>query len=207
MKRYAFGAASFLALAVVCSLHAQDAMKESPYYPLKKDTTWTYKVTGSSITMKVTGHDKDGAKIETIVNNKSIASEHVVVKDDGIYRVSINGQKPDAPVKFFAIPPKDGTTWDVDTKIQGQAIKGKFTTSTEEVTVPAGKYKAVKVEGKDFDIAGMKTNITYWFAENVGIVKLTFSLGGMDATLELEKFDGAKGGGEAKPKEKDKNGK
>ena len=34
------------------------------------------KVTGSSITMKVTGHDKDGAKIETIVNNKSIASEH-----------------------------------------------------------------------------------------------------------------------------------
>jgi hypothetical protein len=139
--------------------------------------------------MKVTGTDKDGTKIETIVNGKSIASEHVVVKDDGIYRVMINGQKPDAPVRFLKLPPKKGESWDIDTKIQDQAIKGQFVIEEEEVTVPAGKFKTFKVEGKDFEIAGMKTNITYWFAEKTGIVKIAFSLAGQDAVLELEKYE------------------
>src|SRR5262245_22961968 len=192
MKRLVLGSATFLALAVTCTLSAQDTAKDSPYYPLKKDSTWTYKVMGNLIIMKVSGTDKEGTKVETIVNNKAIASEHIVVKEDGVYRVMINGAKPEAPVKFLQLPPKGGQSWDVNTKIQGQAIQGKFTTTEEEVTVPAGKFKTIKVEGKDFDIAGMKTNITYWFAENTGIVKLSFSLGGTDATLELEKYEAGK---------------
>src|SRR5947209_10767141 len=156
MKRFVVGSAAFLFLAVACTLSAQETGKDSPYYPLKKDTTWTYKVMGNSIVMKVTGSDKDGTKVETIVNGKAIASEHIIVKDDGVYRTQINGQKPDAPVRFLKLPPKAGESWEVDTKIQGQAIKGKFETSNEEVTVTAGKYKTLKVEGKDFDIAGMK---------------------------------------------------
>jgi DUF3108-like len=192
MKRYAFGSVTFLALAV--ALTAQEGGgKETEWYPLKKDTTWTYKVPGNSIVMKVTNaQDKDGTKVETLVNGKSIASEHIQVKDDGVYRTSINGLKPESPVRFLKLPPKEGESWDVETKIQGQAVKGKFTTSKEKVTVPAGSYDAIKVEGKDFDIAGMKTNITYWFAEKVGIVKLSFSLGGTDAVLELEKYEPGK---------------
>ena len=192
MKRYAFGSITFLALAV--ALTAQEGSgKETEWYPLKKDTTWTYKVPGNSIVMKVTNpQDKDGAKVETLVNGKSIANEHIQVKDDGVYRTMINGLKPEQPVRFLKLPPKEGESWDVETKIQGQAVKGKFTTSKEKVTVPAGSYDAFKVEGKDFDIAGMKTNITYWFADKVGIVKLSFSLGGTDAVLELEKYEPGK---------------
>jgi len=192
MKRYAFGSITFLALAV--ALTAQEGGgKETEWYPLKKDTTWTYKVPGNSIVMKVTNPaDKDGAKVETLVNGKSIANEHIQVKEDGVYRTSINGLKPEQPVRFLKLPPKEGESWDVETKIQGQAVKGKFTTSKEKVTVPAGSYDAFKVEGKDFDIAGMKTNITYWFADKVGIVKLSFSLGGTDAVLELEKYEPGK---------------
>ena len=64
MKRIALGTVAFFALAAACSLSAQETAKDSPYYPLKKDTTWTYKVMGNSIIMKVTGSDKDGSKIE-----------------------------------------------------------------------------------------------------------------------------------------------
>ena len=196
MKRMTAGLAGLFVLLVTCSVWAQEP-KESPWYPLKKDSTWTYKVMGNSITMKVTGFEKVGndnaAKIETIVNGKSVANEHIVVKDDGVYRVMINGQKPDAPVKFLELPPKAGASWDVATKIQNQDIKGKFTIKQEDVKVPAGEYKkAIVVDGSDFDIAGMKTNIKYWFAEKTGIVKLSFSLGGMDAVLELEKYEPGK---------------
>ena len=194
MKRFVFGSAAFLTLAISCTLSAQEsgAGKETPYYPLKKDATWTYKVMGNQIIMKVAGGDKEGTKVETIVNGKAIASEHIQVRDDGVYRVMINGQKPEAPVKFLQLPPKAGASWTVETKIQGQPIKGTFVTSEEEITVLGNKYKTIKVEGKDFDISNMKTNITYWFAEGVGIVKLSFSLGGMDATLELDKYEGVK---------------
>jgi hypothetical protein len=192
MKRFAFGSLAFLVLAITLTAQEGGGKDSTAWYPLKKDTTWTFKVAGNAIVMKVTGQDKDGTKVETIVNNKSIANEHILVKEDGIYRTAINGLKPESPVLFFKLPPKAGLSWDVDTKIQGQAIKGKFTTSEEEVTVGAGKYKTFKVAGNDFDIAGMKTNITYWFAENVGIVKLSFSLGGMDAVLELDKFEAGK---------------
>jgi hypothetical protein len=186
MRFHALGAVTFLLAAG--GLLAQEAAKETPYYPLKKGNSWTYKVMDKSITMKVAGQEKDGTKVETLVDDKSVAAEHVLVKEDGVYRTSINGQKPDAPVLFLKLPPKKGDSWTVDTKIQGQDIKGKFTTDEEEVTVPAGKYKTFKVTGKDFQIAGMKTDITYWFAEKVGIVKLSFGVAGTSATLELEKF-------------------
>jgi hypothetical protein len=194
MTRYLAGTAAVLALALACGAWAQDAPKESSYYPLKKGTTWTYKVGGTptSITMQVTGYGKDGAKVETLVDGKSVAAEHVLVKDDGIYRTTFMGIKPDAPVRFLKLPAKKGEKWTVDTKVQDQPIKGTFITEEDEVTVPAGKFKALKAEAKDFSAAGMKMAVSYWFAEKVGIVKLSFSLAGRDTVLELEKFEEGK---------------
>jgi hypothetical protein len=191
--RKLFGLVSLFSLLVVYQLAAQEGStaKESEFYPIKKDATWTYKVGSNSIVMKVTDVKTDGAKIETLVNGKSVASEQILVKDDGIYRTSINGVKPDKPVQILKLPPKKDDTWDVETKIQGQLIKGKFSTGEEEITVPLGKYKATKVTGDNFEIAGMTTKVVYWFAPNVGIAKLSFELGGMKADLELEKYEAA----------------
>lgn len=193
LMRKLFGLVSLSSLLIVCQLAAQEGKgaKDSEFYPLKKDSTWTYKVGSNSIIMKVTEVKADGAKLETIVNNKSVASEQILVKDDGIYRTAINGVKPDNPVKILELPPKKDATWNVETKIQGQLIKGKFTTSEEDITVPHGKYKATKVTGDNFEIAGMTTKVSYWFVPNVGIAKLSFELGGMKADLELEKYEAA----------------
>lgn len=189
-----------LLLTLTTLTYAQDqatqASKESDYYPLKKDNLWTFNAPGGTVQMKVTGKEKigteDATKIETIVNGKSVATEHVVVREDGIYRVSINGQKPETPVKFLALPPGKEASWEIKTKIQNQEVKGRFVSKEEDVTVPLGKYKARLVEGTDFEIAGMKTTVKYWFAEKVGIVKLSFSIGGQDAVLELKTFEPGK---------------
>ncbi len=191
---------TLLALGVGCVAFAQDPTKESPYFPLKKGTTWTYKRIlksgeGPPFTVQVTESDKDGTQLETFVKDrdnkdkdKLVASETVVVTDDGIYRTAINGIKPDAPVCFFKLPPKKGDRWDVDTKIHGQVVKGTFTIDEEEVTVPAGTYKAIKVEAKDFNIGGAQTTIVCWFAEKVGVVKRSFRVPNGFVVQELEKF-------------------
>ena len=193
--RKLFGMTCLFALVVATGLGAQEkeaTIKESDFYPLKKDSTWTYKVGSNSIVMKVTEVKADGAKLETIVNGKSVASEQIQVREDGIYRTAINGQKPEKPVMILKLPPAKDAEWEVDTKIQSQAIKGKFKISEEEITVPAGKYKTIVVKGDNFDISNMATKVTYYFAEKVGIVKLNFELGGTKADLELEKYEAGK---------------
>jgi hypothetical protein len=80
----------------------------------------------------------------------------------------------------------------VDTKVGGQTIKGNFKANTEKVTVPAGTYDAVHVKGENMKIGTTETTVDYWFAKDVGIVKLKFSLGSQDATLELESYTAGK---------------
>lgn len=164
-------------------------------YPLKKDTKWVYKVGETTITVKVTAADANGATLETLVNDKAVASEVIQVKADGIYRTKINKADIAPPVKILEL--KDGkavakgTKWKVDSKIQDQAVKGEFTIKddAEKVKVPLKDFdKTVVVDGPDFEIAGTKTGVKYWFASGVGIVKLTYNIAGNEAVLELKEY-------------------
>jgi len=194
MKRFVAGFALVVLMSLTCGLSAQE--KTSEYYPLKVGNKWTYKVTGSDITMKVAAFEKVGetmcAKIETIINDKAVAYEHIAVAEDGIYRHSLNGVKPDKPVRFLKLPVKKDDSWDIDAKIGSQTIKGKFVTKEEKVKVLNKEYDTVIADGKDFDINGKQSSIKYWFAKDVGIVKLQFSMDGQDTILELENYEAAK---------------
>ena len=53
----------------------------------------------------------------------------------------------------------------------------------ESIEVPAGKFKAVVVQIKH-ENAGRKPT-TYWFVQDVGFVKHTYALGGLNVVLEL----------------------
>lgn len=190
MKRL-LGLSVVAILVTGLTINAQE--KTTPLYPLKVGNTWTYKVSGGEVQVKVEKKEADSYKLETSAQGKVAATENVQVKDDGVYRVGVNGLKPEAPIKFLDLKAKKGDKWPVDTKVQGQEIKGDFVLKEEDVTVPAGTYKgATLVEGVNFKIAGMDTTIKCWYAKDVGIVKLEFKLGGQDATLELTKFEAGK---------------
>lgn len=187
-----------LALGSVVLLVASAAMAQqstsTDYYPLKTGAKWTYKVGETTITVKVASADENGAVLETLVNEKAVASETIQVKADGVYRTKINKNDITPPVKILELkdgkPAAKGTKWKVESKIQDQPVKGDFEIKDdkEKVKVPAGEFEAVVVDGPNFEIAGTKTGVKYWFSQNKGVVKLTYSIAGNEAVLELKDY-------------------
>lgn len=178
------------------------AAKTSDLYPLTKGTKWTYTMGQTEVVVKVTEVDpKDGsAKLVTEHSGKQVASETILIKDDGIYRTKINDTVIDGGgVKILALTggaAKKGDKWPVNAKVAASEVKGEFETKEAPATVkvPLGEYKdAVYVEGPKFTIAGTDTAVKYWFAPKVGVVKLSYSIGGTESTpLELKTYEAGK---------------
>jgi hypothetical protein len=193
MRRMLRIAAGVMVLMTGSFVLAQDAAT-TDLYPLKKDSKWEYKVGESKIVVHVASSDASGATLETLVNDKVVATETIQVKGDGVYRTKINKTDITPPVKILDLDmgkaKAAGTEWTIDSKIQDQAVKGKFTIKpSEKVKVPAKEYEnVVVVDGPDFSIAETKTGVKYWFAPGVGIVKLAYSISGNDAVLELTNY-------------------
>lgn len=175
------------------SLLAQDLQNTPPtteYYPSKNKTKWVYKSNDQTIDVEIANVEKDGLKLDVKVGNKSVSSEVIEIKLDGVYRSSVKGDKIEPPVKILALPVKKDSKWSVNSKVGTQTVKGDFTikSDNEPVTVPAGKFDTVLVDGPDFDIAGTKAAVRYYFAKNVGPVKITYEIQGTPVVLELQQF-------------------
>jgi hypothetical protein len=185
-----------LGLGMVAVLAASAVAAQSPpagsdYYPTKKDAKWVYKVSESSITVRVAGGDANGTTLETLVNDKKVADEVIQVKADGIYRAKINGKDITPAVKILALKDgkaETGAVIKVDSKVQDQPLKGEWKIGSEKVKVPAGEFDAVTADGPSFEIAGTKTAIKYYFVAGKGIVKLSYSIAGNEAVLELKEY-------------------
>jgi hypothetical protein len=167
------------------------------YFPLVVGNTWTYRVGENRFALKVAGFDKVGdlrcARLETIVNNKSVAQEHVAVTAKGVVRTKFDGKDAKPPILFLELPAKKDATWNVESKIDGQALKGTFVEGEEEkVEVPAGAFKTVTVRSKGLEVNGVKVELTYYFADKVGMVKQVVEYAGQKAVIELEKFEPGK---------------
>ena len=123
---------------------------------------------------------------EQVVNDPKVI-EVYVVKSDGVYRTKVKDDKLDPAVKVLPLPIKKDTTWDINTKVGTQTIKGTMKIGSEKETVktPAGDFVTVYVEGKDMDIAGAKTTVRQWYAKDHGIVKQEFVLQANE-TVKLE---------------------
>jgi hypothetical protein len=194
--------AALLALALALAPPAAAARAEdlasSPYYPLKVGSAWTYKAgDGGKFTMKVAKVEKVGdvnaARVEVVKDGKVESSELVAVRDDGVYRYQFENKKADPPIRFLKLPPKKDDAWKVESKSDGELIKGTFKMGEEDnVKVAAGTYKCVTVACDDLDAVGVKLKATYYFAENVGMVKQVIEAAGVTTVIELEKYEPAK---------------
>jgi hypothetical protein len=117
------------------------------------------------------------------------------VRSDGVYRTKVKDDKLDPYIKVLPIPAKKDATWDVNSKLGTQTIKGtmKIVNDKEKVKVQGTDYEAVVVEGKDVDVAGAKTTVHIWFAKDRGIIKEEFLLqGGEKLSLELKDYSEGK---------------
>ena len=199
MKHTVTALAGLFLLTGLLATHAADEPLVTPYYPVKVGTRWQYKVGGNSLTVKVAKHEKVGdvtcAVLETSRDDQVITTEHVGIKADGVYRYTLATFKPDPPFRILKLPAQKGDTWKIESKVAGQTLSGKFTLSESEVTVPAGKYKALLAVSDGFTAPDPNGNtikivFKFWFAEKVGMVKQTFQLGeGPEVVIELEKVE------------------
>lgn len=159
--------------------------KEAPaegYFPLKKGTKWTYKVGDNLVEVSVVKVDKVGNEeqyqVDTVVGKEPKTTEMYVLKSDGVYRTKVKDDKLDPMIKVLPLPIKKDATWEINSKVGMQAVKGtmKVINDKEMIKTPAGDFSTVYVEGKDIDIAGAKTTVRLWFAKDRGIVQEEFIL-------------------------------
>jgi hypothetical protein len=198
--RHAIGFLLVLAIGVASAAQQPEPDKEKTpdYYPLKPGTKWIYQFEENGKKMEITSQvakletieGKSLALIERLVGGDVKETEHLTATDKGIFLNRRNGVEHSPPVCLLQYPVKKGDAWESETTLGNQQMKVKSkSVDFEEVTVPAGKYKAVRVD-VEIAVGGINANLTYWFAPDVGIVKQTNN--GTKVSFELEKYEAAK---------------
>jgi hypothetical protein len=177
-----------------------DAAKTPNYYPLEEGNAWYYKLTiegkEEKITAKITRAEFFNGKFAMRLEVPSLGiTEHLLQTGHGVYRFRYNDVAISPPFQLLPYPAKVGAKW----KGEFSAVTGKTRfppkstfegeiQSEEDVVVPAGKYKALKV-AITITSNAQESASTFWFAKDVGIVKQSVRIGKTVGTSELEKFE------------------
>jgi hypothetical protein len=193
LKRLA--AAAALCLIALLSLQAAPP-REASIYPLAEGSKWIYQAGPIELVEEVVGFDEINgercARLETRIHGKQAAYEHLAVRADGVYRVSISGYNVEPPICFLKHPTPNATSWNVDSRVNGVPITGKFERGQEQVRVPAGEFSAVTVRGTGFESDTGSLEFTYYFVPGVGKVKQVISSNGKSTELLLKEYHPAR---------------
>jgi len=215
MHKIMMAAIALLATGVT-SLFAQ-TMHQSVFYPLNIGDRWTYRVldlkaapTSADSKKKVVVEverqepytrkvEKDGksateTKIGFILKSTSggkTTRDHVVVLEDGVYRIHAAGTPITPPLLFFKLKDvKIGEMWDGKSVSGNTTIKGTFTLRQEGVTVPFRKVgDALFVSFTNNKAGEDRVEIDYWFVKDIGMVKQRVREKDREIVLELEKYE------------------
>jgi hypothetical protein len=194
-----------LALSCQPVATAQEKTQDSKsYYPLKVGNKWTYQIESdavpkgsSKLIHQIAKIDKKAgvslAQLEIVARDKVTASEHLSITDKGIFRNNYNGEEITPPTCILKFPIKKNNTWKTESMGGKEKLNVTCKSDEEEIEVPAGKFKTVKVVS-DAEVvgAGIIVSTTYWFAQGVGVVKQHVNINSMQFTLLLEKFEEGK---------------
>ena len=197
--RFVLLALSFVLLAPVSQAAPvpKEILQKFPdYYPLLPGTAWVYQVGETAVLVKVKDYtEKAGVRtglLSTEVNGAEVATETIRVDETGVYRTHINGTKIEPAVLILKFGIEKETEWATKCKVGEHKVDFRFKLDgLEDLEVPAGKYKAVKVTGSG-TIAGIETQTEFHFAEGIGIVRLSYSIGGQRVSMDLKKYTAGK---------------
>ncbi len=187
-----------LVLAVAPRWAGAEDPKKPNYFPLAKGNKWEYRHTKGSeksdavIEVKEveTKDGKTSAVLKSDLDGMTF-DDRVAVGAKGVVRETIQGNQLNPPLVMLKYPVKAGEKWEQTVKAAGIALK--FTSEAKdagEVKVPAGTYKAVRVE-TILEVEGSRIEIGSWYADGVGLIKQTVTTddgANTVASMELTKF-------------------
>lgn len=170
------------------------------YFPTVVGATAVYQTTIGDLKMegtyRVTKVDRtrDGFRVE-VERGASVARRGVVdqvnVSAKGLIVIQFGNRSIDPPRPELRLPAKAGDAWDWEAASADGAPTRKLkfkVIGEEEVEVPAGKFKAIRVE-QESEVNGKTAKFEEWYAPNVGLVKKVFHhLADTTQVQELKSF-------------------
>jgi hypothetical protein len=189
---------------LACNAPVPKDGKAPVYFPIEKGAKWVYKSKAGKETRVITevkNKNSEHTVTVAIVSKGTIsAAEIVIVTEKGLFRAAYADFSLDPPTCILKTPVKSGDKWDASSNFVVLVIKSRFKVlDSEEVEVPAGRFKAVRVEevlsmesrpgdpALSPDYAGARTSII-WYAPRVGIVKRVVKSENGDDVTVLESF-------------------
>lgn len=179
-----------LALLPPLRVSAEDPKPAADYFPLRVGDSWTYRNDGGAgeYTYKVEREDPQPGQASRflVLLTAGVKVENFYSKADGW--VLLHGLnypeheglqvKYDPPKQYLPNPPVEGKTWEWSGKDQSGNDRHEESrvAGIEEITVVAGKFRAMKIVSKITGASQPMTK-TYWYAEGVGMVKTTTDAG------------------------------
>jgi len=188
-------------LAAVGSAGSAPQLKDRPagdYFPTTVGDRWVielqYKTHSVSYTEVVTAVEKkDGARVVSVGREEDgkvgPVTSDVRVTDRGLFRTSLLGTEYDEPYCILKLPLKAGESWTSQVKSDG-AVTSTFkykAIQEETVEVPAGKFKAFRIE-VEIDSRGQAAKSVIWYDARVGAVKMEHEAGDSSYVRVLKSF-------------------
>jgi hypothetical protein len=137
---------------------------------------------------------KDGALLVSVSRDRRVgesAASTFAVSEKGVIQITTAGQDLPVPIPLLKLPAKLGDTWTYEPNTPAGAPQRKTTYTmgkVEEIEVPAGKFKALRVESETDLGDGRMARSTLWYASGVGLVKSVSDIGGTERTQILKAF-------------------
>jgi hypothetical protein len=161
------------------------------YYPLREGASWTYRThTGREFVRRVLGTEAVEGTDCRIIQSGELEKHWMALGREGVTLHRSKGLNFEKPLLLFKLPPKEGERWEGAAQSSSGAVRYTFTTAAEEtVEVPAGRFKAWRIEwtmGEGEAAVSGKT----WLARGVGPVKELYASGGRESGLELTRAAG-----------------
>jgi len=172
----------YLLMLAFTSCPAQD-----DFFPLKPGLSWTFKThTGRDYVKRVLGTENVEGVPCAILQLGETEKHWLSSGADGVRLHRSKGVSFEQPLLLFKYPLTRGDSWKARTKAASGIIEYSFATvGEEEVEVPAGRFKAWRIDWRT-DGALVSSGQT-WLARGYGAVKESYSGG---SSLELVRLGG-----------------
>jgi hypothetical protein len=170
------------------------------YHPTGVGNTRVYETTSDNVgpqehTEEVTKVEVKDNAFQVTVRRSNVgpggADSTFEVSTKGVTRMKLGTRETVSPL--LRLPAKAGDTWTFERQpLPGAAFlnaKQIYTMGGEEdLDVPAGKFRAVRVEMESFVEDEKRASATAWYAPGVGLVKSVTKLGANERTQVLKSY-------------------
>src|SRR5262249_240569 len=126
------------------------------YWATHVGDKWVYEEKAGDITREetqvVTRVEQKGSTVIVSIGREVkrtvVPAGRIAGSDKGVFRQSTDKRDLDPPLCLLASPPKPGTAWENSLRLSDQTLaKSKYKVVGEEaIEVPAGKYRAIRVD-------------------------------------------------------------